>query len=63
MRDFKEEILAIVNNDDYKPMTIDEFKESFGADDSDEFKDMVKTLVSLEESGKLVRTKNLTQTR
>ena len=57
MRDFKEEILAIVNSDDYKPMTTDEFKESFGADDSEEFKDMVKTLVSLEESGKLVRTK------
>ena len=56
MRDFKEEILAIVNSDDYKPMTTDEFKESFGAEDSDEFKDMVKTLVSLEESGKLVRT-------
>lgn len=57
MRDFKEEILAIVSKDDYKPMTIDDFKESFGADDSDEFKDMVKTLVSLEESGKLYRTK------
>ena len=42
MRDFKEEILAIVNSSDYKPMTIDDFKESFGADDSDEFKDMVK---------------------
>lgn len=57
MRDFKEEILAIVNSSDYKPMTTDEFKESFGADDSDEFKDMVKTLVSLEESGKIYRTK------
>ncbi|HJG32429.1 MAG TPA: ribonuclease R [Jeotgalicoccus aerolatus] len=57
MRDFKEEILAIVNSSDYKPMTIDDFKESFGADDSDEFKDMVKTLVSLEESGKIYRTK------
>ena len=57
MRDFKEEILAIVNSSDYKPMTIHDFKESFGADDSDEFKDMVKTLVSLEESGKIYRTK------
>lgn len=57
MRDFKEEILAIVNKDDYKPMTIEEIKESLGADDSEEFKDMVKTLVSLEESDILNRTK------
>ena len=57
MRDYKNNIMAIVNSDDYKPMTIDEFKESFNVDDSDEFKDLVKTLVSLEESGKLYRTK------
>ena len=57
MRDYKEEILSLVNSDEYKPMTTDDFKMTLEADESDDFKDMVKALVSLEESGKLYRTK------
>src|SRR5699024_11051681 len=57
MRDYKNNIMAIVNSDDYKTMKKDEYKETINVDDSDEFKDLVNTVVSLEESGKLYRTK------
>lgn len=57
MRDFKSEVLEIIDRDDYTPMTIEELTSELDAHDSDDFKALVKTLVSLEESRVLRRTK------
>lgn len=57
MNDLRERILEIINNDNYKPMTIDQFKEATEAHESEDFKAMVKVMVSLEDEGWVYRTK------
>lgn len=57
MGSYREKILGIIQSDDYKPMTMDDFQKEFSAYDSDEFTDMVKDIVALEESGEMFRTK------
>lgn len=57
MSSLRERILEIINEDDYKPMTINEFKEATDSHNSDDFKEMVKMMVSLEDSGIVYRTK------
>lgn len=57
MSDYREQVLNIINSDDYKPMTIDQFKDELVPDDSDDFKEMVKVMVALEEEGVVYRTK------
>lgn len=57
MSSLRERILEIINEDDYKPMTINEFKEATDSHNSDDFKEMVKVMVSLEDSGIVYRTK------
>lgn len=57
MSNLREQILEIIKDDNYKPMTIDEFKEALDAHDSEKFKEMVKVMVSLEDSGFVYRTK------
>src|SRR5690606_1438424 len=42
----------------YKPLTVQEIEEQFGFEDADEFKELVKTLVRLEETGALVRSRS-----
>lgn len=57
MSSLRERILEIINENDYKPMTINEFKEATDSHNSDDFKEMVKVMVSLEDSGIVYRTK------
>lgn len=57
MRDFKSEVLEIIDRDDYTPLTIEEITNELDAHDSDDFKALVKTLVSLEELRVVRRTK------
>ncbi len=57
MDSYRDKILGIIQSDDYKPMTMDDFQEKLSAYDSDDFKEMVKAMVSLEESGEVFRTK------
>jgi ribonuclease R len=57
MNDLRERILEIINDDNYKPMTIAEFKEATDSHDSENFKEMVKVMVSLESAGIVYRTK------
>ncbi|WP_186763937.1 ribonuclease R [Planomicrobium sp. CPCC 101079] len=51
-------LLTFMREDAYKPLTVQEIEEQFGFDDADEFKELVKTLVRLEEKGLLVRSRS-----
>ncbi|MDN7243524.1 ribonuclease R [Planococcus sp. N028] len=51
-------LLTFMREDAYKPLTVQEIEEQFGFDDADEFKELVKTLVKLEEKGLLVRSRS-----
>ncbi|MGG0655549.1 ribonuclease R [Rummeliibacillus pycnus] len=50
-------LLDFMEEDDYKPLTVAEFEEQFGFRDVEEFKQLVKTLVKLEQQGDIVRTR------
>jgi ribonuclease R len=50
-------LLTFMREDAYKPLTVQEIEEQFGFEDADEFKELVKTLVRLEEKGLLVRSR------
>src|SRR5690606_6960994 len=50
-------LLAYMREEAYKPLTVQEIEEQFGFEDADEFKELVKTLVKLEEKGLLVRSR------
>ncbi|TWT24344.1 ribonuclease R [Planomicrobium sp. CPCC 101110] len=51
-------LLTFMREDAYKPLTVQEIEEQFGFEDADEFKELVKTLVRLEEKGLLVRSRS-----
>lgn len=51
-------LLDFMREDAYKPLTVQEIEEQFGFEDADEFKELVKTLVRLEEKGSLVRSRS-----
>src|SRR5690625_6300972 len=57
MSNYREMILDIINKEDYKPVTIDHFVQALDAHDSENFKEVVKVMVALEEEGIVVRTK------
>ena len=42
-----------MKTEEYKPLTTKELEEHFGLVDADDFKELVKTLVQMEEQGKL----------
>ncbi|HWI50246.1 MAG TPA: ribonuclease R [Rummeliibacillus sp.] len=50
-------LLEFMKEDDYKPLTVAEFEDQFGFRDAEEFKQLVKTLVKLEQQGDIVRTR------
>ncbi|PPA70152.1 ribonuclease R [Jeotgalibacillus proteolyticus] len=51
-------LLTFMREEAYKPLTVQELEESFKITDSDEFRDLVKALVVLEEKGHIVRTRS-----
>lgn len=53
----EQRLLVFMREDAYKPLTVQEIEEQFGFEDADEFKELVKTLVRLEEKGLLVRSR------
>ena len=57
MGNYREQIMGIIQSDDYKPMTMDDFQKELSAYESEDFREMVKDMVSLEESGEVFRTK------
>ena len=44
-----ERILTYMKDEAYKPLTVQELEQVFGIEDSTDFKEFVKTLVSMEE--------------
>ncbi|WP_342388553.1 ribonuclease R [Salinicoccus bachuensis] len=57
MGNYREKILEIIGSEAYRPMTMDQFQQELSAYDSEDFKEMVKEMVALEESGEVYRTK------
>lgn len=53
----EQEILAFMREQAYHPMTVQELEQAFGIQDADAFKELVKTLNQLEDSGEIVRTR------
>ena len=58
MENLKDTLLELMRADEYKPLTIKEIEEHFGYSHSEEFKELVKTLVQMEEKGLVVRSRS-----
>ncbi|KIL50006.1 ribonuclease R [Jeotgalibacillus soli] len=58
MKKLMDDLLTFMREEVYKPLTVQELEESFQIEDSDDFKDLVKALVILEEKGRIVRTRS-----
>lgn len=57
-QELQQKIMDLVQQDDYKPMKIDEMEEALNIENADEFKELVKTLVKLEDQGYIVRSRS-----
>lgn len=53
-----DKLLSFMKEEAYKPLTVQELEEAFGIEDSSEFKEFVKALVTMEEQGLVVRTRS-----
>lgn len=53
----KEQLKNYFKENNTKPLAVDELKEALEVDDSEDFKELIKSLNELEESGDLVRTR------
>jgi len=47
-----------MKEEDYKPLKVDEIEELLGLEDADEFKELIKTLVRMEDQGYVVRSRS-----
>lgn len=54
----RESILNYMQEEAYKPLTVHELEEVFGVTGSENFKEFVRLLVSLEDDGEIVRTRS-----
>lgn len=57
MMNLKQSIEAIVKQPDYEPMSVSDFQDALGLNSADSFRDLIKVLVELEQSGLVERTK------
>lgn len=53
-----DQILSYMKEEAYKPLTVKELEEAFHINESEEFKQFVKSLVQMEENGLVVRTRS-----
>ncbi|MGC5326952.1 ribonuclease R [Brevibacillus sp. SYSU BS000544] len=53
----EQDILSFMREQAYHPMTVNEMEEAFGLKNSNEFKELVKTLNILEDRGEIIRTR------
>ncbi|MCU5747102.1 ribonuclease R [Staphylococcus sp. SQ8-PEA] len=53
----KQSIEEIIKQPDYEPMSVSDFQDELGLDNADSFRDLIKILVELEQSGLVERTK------
>ncbi|WP_270573025.1 ribonuclease R [Bacillus glycinifermentans] len=56
--EFMDKLLAFMKEEAYKPLTVQELEEMLEITDADEYKELVKALVTLEEKGLIVRTRS-----
>lgn len=56
-KELQEKLLAKMKEESYKPMTVQEIQEMLEIEQADEFKELVKMLVRLEQSGHLIRSR------
>ncbi|KJE32775.1 ribonuclease R [Bacillus licheniformis] len=56
--EFMGKLLSFMKEEAYKPLTVQELEEMLEITDSDEYKELVKALVTLEEKGLVVRTRS-----
>ena len=50
-------ILDLMKQDEYKPLKVSEIEEVLGLEDAEEFKELIKTLVRMEDEGSVVRSR------
>ncbi|MGN5882672.1 ribonuclease R [Staphylococcus simulans] len=55
--DLKQSVAEIIKQPDYEPMSVSDFQDRLGLDNADSFRDLIKVLVELEQSGLVERTK------
>ncbi|MEG7335370.1 ribonuclease R [Bacillus sp. 0102A] len=55
---FMEKLLSFMKEEAYKPLTVQELEEMLNITEAEEFKELVKALVALEEKGHIVRTRS-----
>ena len=58
MENMKEQLLELMKTEEYKPLTTKEIEDHFNLVDADDFKELVKTLVQMEEHGLVVRSRS-----
>ena len=56
-QELRERILSLMKEESYKPLTVQEIQELLGFEQAAEFKELVKMLVQLEQSGHLIRSR------
>ncbi|MCY8222076.1 ribonuclease R [Bacillus haynesii] len=56
--EFMDKLLSFMKEEAYKPLAVQELEEMLEITDSDEYKELVKALVTLEEKGLVVRTRS-----
>ncbi|MCY8999137.1 ribonuclease R [Bacillus spizizenii] len=55
---FMDKLLSFMKEEAYKPLTVQELEEMLNITETEEFKELVKALVALEEKGLIVRTRS-----
>lgn len=58
MSNLEQRTLALLTEPEIKPLTVAEIEENLGLTEADDFRDLVKVLVKLEEAGTIVRGSN-----
>ena len=53
----KQSIEEIINQPEYEPMSVSDFQDALGLSSADSFRDLIKVLVELEQSGLIERSK------
>lgn len=53
----KQSIEEIIKQSDYEPMSVSDFQDALGLNSADSFRDLIKVLVELEQTGLIQRTK------
>ncbi|MET0785113.1 MAG: ribonuclease R [Paenisporosarcina sp.] len=57
-QNLQQRLLDFMREEEYRPLTVQEIESQFGFEDADEFKELIKTLVKLEEKGYVIRSKS-----